>query len=289
MKTNLPRNAGLLEPIQTKKPFEIVAMDIMGPVTKSPEGYQYILNCVDLYTSWPESIALKSLTAIELIEAVHKIILSRHGCPTTILTDQGTNFMSKLFEAMCRNYGINHKISTAYHHKTIGKVERFHKYMQNSLSTVVKADQSNWPKYIDSCLFAYRTTYNRSLKEIPFFLLYGRDPKMPQDAFDNNCERYKRELKAENLDIYKTKLLKTLKRLHILLDEHKENYQDRYKQYYDRNKRHVSYEVGDKVRIYFPNREDEGLSYKLGTRWRGPYQIVERLDTVTYRVRQEKA
>ena len=85
VKTNLPRNAGLLEPIQTKKPFEIVAMDIMGPVTKSPEGYQYILNCVDLYTSWPESIALKSLTAIELIEAVHKIILSRHGCPTTIL------------------------------------------------------------------------------------------------------------------------------------------------------------------------------------------------------------
>ena len=132
VKTNVPRSAGKLEPIRTTKPFEIIANDIMGPITTSPDGYKYQRNCVDLFTSWPRSMPLKTLTASELNEAVHKIILNRHGCPTTILTDQGKNFMSHLFMNMCKNYGIKHEKSSAYHHQTNGKVERFHRYMQTA-------------------------------------------------------------------------------------------------------------------------------------------------------------
>ena len=48
-------------------------------------------------------------------------------------------------------------------------------------STIIKKDQTNWPNMVDSCLFVYRTTYNRALNEIPFYVLYGRDPRLPQD------------------------------------------------------------------------------------------------------------
>ena len=51
VKANQPLNNGLLQPIITRKPFEIVAADIMGPLTISPEGFQYLLNFIDLYTS----------------------------------------------------------------------------------------------------------------------------------------------------------------------------------------------------------------------------------------------
>ena len=40
--------------------------------------------------------------------------------------------------------------------------------------------------------------------------------------------------------------------------------------------------------MYFPTPEKQGLSYKLGTRWRGPFKIVSKVDKVTYRVRQEE-
>ena len=180
VKTNMPKSHGLLQPIVTQRPFEILAMDIMGPLTTSDEGFKYLLNCVDLFTSWPESIPLRTLTALETGLALQTII-SRHSCPSTVLTDQGTNFMSTLFGKVCKTYGIKHITSSSYHHQTIGKVERFHKYMENSLSTIVKKDQTNWPKLVSGCLFVYRTTYNRTLQEIPFFLLYGRDPTLPQD------------------------------------------------------------------------------------------------------------
>jgi cytochrome c oxidase assembly protein Cox11 len=46
--------------------------------------------------------------------------------------------------------------------------------------------------------------------------------------------------------------------------------------------------VGDKVRVHFPISEHEGLKYKLGTRWRGPYTIIGKIDQVTFRVKKEE-
>jgi transposase InsO family protein len=106
-----------------------------------------------------------------------------HACPQEFLTDRGTNFNSKTFDAVySKQFHIKHTMSSAYHHQTVGKVERFHKFMENSLSTIVKKNQTDWPKLVDSCLFVYRTTFSRAINEIQYFLLYGRDPILPQDS-----------------------------------------------------------------------------------------------------------
>lgn len=70
---------------------------------------------------------------------------------------------------------------------------------------MIKKDQTDWPKYVESCLFIYRTTFNRALNETPFFLMYGRDPVMPQDLLIPFSERQNRTVKTEDLDIYKTR------------------------------------------------------------------------------------
>jgi hypothetical protein len=113
-------------------------------------------------------------------------------------------------------------LSSAYHHQTIGEVERFHKYLENSLTTVIKADQSNWPDMIYACLFVYRTTFNRVLNEIPFFLVYGRDPRLPQDMIVHHDHRNVRKITASDLDIYKSSLLDTLRQTYESLQEHKQ-------------------------------------------------------------------
>jgi hypothetical protein len=125
VKTPLPKYAGLLQPIITTKPFEMVAMDIMGPLRTSPEGYKYSLYIIDMFTSWPESIPLRTLTAEETTRAF-QLLVTRHACPIKALTDRGTSFMSKLFAKICKRYGVEHIASSTYHHQTIGKVERFH-------------------------------------------------------------------------------------------------------------------------------------------------------------------
>ena len=287
VKTNKPKSHGLLKPIVTSKPFEMLAVDIMGPLTESEEGYKYILNCIDMFTSWPEAIPLRTLTAEETVKAITKVI-TRHGCPQIILSDQGTSFTSKLFSHVCKYFNITHRTSSAYHHQTIEKVERFHKFMENSLSTVVRKDQRNWPNFIDSCLFVYRVSYNRTLCEVPFFLLYGRDPILPQDLMVETPKSSLREIRAEELDIYKSRLLGTIKHAHDKLERDKEITRNKYKEYYDKTHREINYHVGDLVKVHFPTSEKPGLSYKLGSRWRGPYKIVAKIDVNTYRVRKEE-
>ena len=123
----------------------------MGPLTTSLDGYKYLLYFIDLYTSWPEAIPLKTLTAEELTLAFQRIIIARHACPRKLLTDQVTNFTSKLFNATS---SISHPQPITA--RQLGKVERFNKFMENSLSTMIKKDQTDWPKYVESCLFVYR-------------------------------------------------------------------------------------------------------------------------------------
>jgi hypothetical protein len=159
--------------------------------------------------------------------------------------------------------------------------------MENSLSTIIHKDQTDWPKYVESCLFVYRTTFNRALNQTPYYLMYGRDPVMPQDLLIPFKERQNRAIRTEDLDIYKTRLLQLLRKTYDSLDNYKEQYQNKYKQYYDKNKRSVSFDLGDKVRVHFTTPEKEGLKYKLGTRWRGPFIITAILDPTTYRVRKD--
>jgi hypothetical protein len=89
--------------------------------------------------------------------------------------------------------------------------------------------------------------------------MYGRDPIMPQDLLIPFKERQNRTILAEDLDIYKTRLLRVLRKAYDSLDNYKEQYQNKYKEYYDKNKRSVSFELGDKVRVHFTTPEKEGL------------------------------
>jgi hypothetical protein len=286
VKANQPKSNGLLVPIVTSQPFEMVGMDIVGPFKTSTEGFNYILTCVDMYTSWVEAEPLKTITAQETCSAFFKVVIARHGCPIKVLTDQGKQFTSKLFNRICTQYHITHLESTAYHHQTNGKVERFHKFLENSLATIIKPDQSNWSGLVENCLFVYRATLSRMLDETPFFLVYGRDPVMPQDLLidSKNCNR--RQISSDDVDEYKTQVLKILRATYEKLNGHKAAVQSQYKAYYDRTHREVEFEVDDEVMVYFPVSH-EGLSYKLLPKWDGPFRVVQKTDSVTYRLRRD--
>ena len=118
------------------------------------------------------------------------------------------------------------------------------------------------------------------MNETSFFLFYGRDPTMPQGTMIPLIGRFQRQITAQNLDICKTRLIQVLRSAHQALDKHKHEYQNKYKQYYDKTKKPIYFAIGEKFRIYFPIAEEERLKYKLGTRWRGPYTLVNKIDDV---------
>lgn len=106
--------------------------------------------------------------------------------PKKIQSDQGREFVNSLNQHLFQLTGVKHIISTAYHPQTNGLDERFNQTLQRGLLKMVDDNQSEWDKFLDSVLFAYRTSKQASTKFSPFFLLYGREPRLPIDLIISN-------------------------------------------------------------------------------------------------------
>lgn len=93
-----PREALISLPI-IDNPFERVALDFVESLSKSAGGHTYILVIIDYAICYPEAMVLWSITAKVLAREL-LVVFSRVGFPSTILTDQDTNFLSQTLKEM---------------------------------------------------------------------------------------------------------------------------------------------------------------------------------------------
>ena len=116
-------------------------------------------------------------------------LMCRHGVPNKVMSDQGREFINSVNSHLFRITGVKHIISLAYHPQTNGLVERFNQTVQRSLLKMVKENENEWETYLESVLFAYRTSKQASTKYSPFYLLYGREPRLPVDLIIEEKEK----------------------------------------------------------------------------------------------------
>ena len=102
--------------------FDVWGIDFMGPFVPS-FGNQYILVAVDYVSKWIEAIALPSNDSKVVIKFLKKNIFTRFGTPRAIISDGGTHFCNRYFDALLSKYGVTHKVATAYHPQSNGQVE----------------------------------------------------------------------------------------------------------------------------------------------------------------------
>ena len=121
---------------QSRKPFERIGIDFVGPLERTKDGNKYILVVTDYLTKWPEAEAMKEATAKNVVEFIYRKIICTHGCPKVILSDRGTHFRNKLVDGLCEKFEIKHKLSSPYHPQTNGLVERFNRTLCESLAKV---------------------------------------------------------------------------------------------------------------------------------------------------------
>jgi len=101
---NRPSRKGksLLQIYNVSNPFERVQMDILGPLPISSSGNRYLLIIVDCFTKWVKAFPLRIPRAKTVVKVFVNQVISRHGVPLVLHTDQGRNFESKIFqELMC--------------------------------------------------------------------------------------------------------------------------------------------------------------------------------------------
>ena len=104
-----------LQPIPAvQEPFSRVIIDCVGPLPKTTSGNQYLLTIMCASTTFPEAIPLRNIKAKSIVKALTKFF-TLVGLPSSIQSDQGSNFMSGVFQQDVYELGINQYKSSAYH------------------------------------------------------------------------------------------------------------------------------------------------------------------------------
>ncbi len=163
------------------EPFEQILIDCVGPLPKTKSGNSYLLTLMCVSTRFPEAIPLRSLKAHAIVKAIVKFCTT-FGRPKCIQSDQGTNFMSRVFATVMKQLNIKHQVSSAYHPQSQGAIERFHQTLKSMLCTFCVEHEKEWDEHIPLLLFAVRNTTQTSLGFSPSELVFVRGPlKMLQE------------------------------------------------------------------------------------------------------------
>ena len=261
-------------------PFQRVAVDLVGPIDPMSERkYRYILTIVDYATRYPEAIPLQNIDAVTVAEALISVF-SRVGMPTEILTDMGTQFTSGVMKEVGRLLSIKQMTTTPYHPMCNGLVERFNATLKSMLKKMCSEQPKEWDRYIDALLFAYREAPQESLGFSPFELLYGRTVRGPIQILRELWMDEAQEEDVKTTYQYVIDLRERLEETCSLAQKELEKASTRYRKYYDTKAKDRQFKVNDKVLLLLPESHN-----KLLMKWKGPFDVVERLGKMDYRIK----
>ena len=102
--------------------------------------------------------------------------ICHYGFPEKFISDQGRNFESNLIRELCKIAGVKKLHTTPYHPQ--GN-ERFNSTLCNMLDTLSEEEKSDWKSYLSCMAHAYNCTKHAFTTYSPYFLMFGRHPKLP--------------------------------------------------------------------------------------------------------------
>ena len=161
-------------------PFERIAVDVTEMPT-SLKGNNCALVIMDYFSKYVRIYPMtdqKTETILEcILDWVHDF-----GVPDRLHSDQGRQFESRVFQAMCERLGIHKTRTTPYHPESDGMVERFNRTLKDMISKYVHTEGLHWDVDIKAYSMAYNSSVHSATGYTPFYLVHGYEPRMPLDA-----------------------------------------------------------------------------------------------------------
>ena len=106
-----------LLPINPNLTFETRAIDFIGTFTKQRKRTRarYIITTVEYVSKWVEAEPVPSCTKEVAAKFIYENIITRFGCPLTLISDQGTHFINQTIEILLKEFLIDHHRTSTYH------------------------------------------------------------------------------------------------------------------------------------------------------------------------------
>ena len=211
----------------------------------------------------------------------HKLVdefFFRFSVPEQLHSDQGRQFESTIIKEVSRLLQINKTRTTPYHPQSDGLVERFNRTLLSMLATTIADHPWDWEDNLRQLCYAYNTSVHYSTGYIPFFIMFGRQARLPVDLAFQLPQRQ---------PLYHTQyaihLQSTLGDSNKQVREKLGHNLQRQKEIYNRKAHGSSYNKGDMVWL-FNATTPRGQHKKFHRLWSGPYTVVKQLSDSTYRI-----
>lgn len=178
-KTNFrPSKAPMEITTTSDRPFERLAIDIVGPLPQTLNNNRFILTMQDDLTKYSYAVPIPNHVSQTVATELSRFI-TLFGIPKTILSDQRTDFTSHLIKDLTKLFNTKHILSSPYHPQTNGVLERSHLTLKDYLKHYVNDRQSDWDEFIMFAMFAYNTHSHKSTGYTSYETLFGHKPFLP--------------------------------------------------------------------------------------------------------------
>ena len=261
----LIKQANKLKLFPATTPLQHVAIDILGPLPTAKDGHRFILVITDRFTKLTHAFPLKRIKADDCALKFVNEWVFKYGPPKDLVSDNGSQFVSLLFQEVCRLLSIHNSFTATYHPQTNGQTERFNRSLTAMLRCYVEDHPTEWPKYVRALCYAYNTSVHQTTNKTPFELVLTRPP--PEYITTHSPSRKNR---APARDDY-------VARLRIALGKARESMkkaQARYKKNFDKRVRRArKLKAGDAVYL---DVEESGMKRsKLSHGVAGAFRVIK--------------
>ena len=284
IKTPRRKPNGELEPLPVPtQPWADISIDFITDLPpsrssiepSSNEPYDAILTIVDRYTKSCHFIPTrKTLSKVQFAHLIIKEVVRLHCIPTSIVSDRGSIFTSKFWQALSKALKITSRLSTAFHPETDGQTERANQVIEQYLRAHVAWLQDDWVDLLPLAEYAYNNAKNATTGVTPFYADHGVHPRpFAMTELDINGKEVAAIQHAEEIG-----------QTHRILSQSIEHAQAYQKKWHDAHHQPTYFKVGDKVLLNSKNLRTSRPCKKLQERYYGPYPIAKRVGSQAYKL-----
>ena len=174
-----------MKPLTCSGPGELLHVDFTSieetvPLKEEPVICN-VLVLQDHFSKYVVAYVVKDQTARTTTKTLRIRYFRLFGAPAYLVSDQGKAFMGHVITHLCELYGVQKLRTLPYHAQTNGQVERMNQMIIRMIGKLEEDKKACWSKHLPELLMAYNATCSTVTGYSPYYLLFGRKPRIPVD------------------------------------------------------------------------------------------------------------